>query len=45
MLGYDVTREGDKFVRRETVEADTESQPIIRVVQNWYEQFRDREQD
>ena len=42
-LGYDVTPEGDKFVLRETVEADTESQPVIRVVQNWNEEFKDRE--
>jgi len=44
-LGYDVTPEGDKFVLKETVETDTESQPVIRVVENWYEEFRDREQD
>ena len=44
-LGYDVTPEGDKFVLRETVEATSESQPVIRVVENWYEEFRDREQD
>ena len=44
-MGYDVTPEGNKFVLRETVETDTESQPVIRVVLNWYEEFRDREQD
>ena len=27
------------------ITADTETQPVIRVVQNWYEEFRDREQD
>ena len=43
-MGYDVAPEGDKFVLRETVEADTESQPMIRITQNWYEGFRDREQ-
>lgn len=42
-LGYDVTSEDDKFVLKETVETDTEAQPIIRIVQNWYEQFRDRQ--
>jgi Tol biopolymer transport system component/predicted Ser/Thr protein kinase len=42
---YDVTPEGNKFVIWESVEADTgtDSQPVIRVVQNWYEEFRDRE--
>ena len=44
-LGYDVTPEGNKFVLRETVEADTESQPSIRVVQNWFAEFRDCDQD
>jgi Tol biopolymer transport system component/predicted Ser/Thr protein kinase len=44
-LNYDVTPEGNKFVIKETVETDTESQPVIRVVQNWYEEFRGREQD
>ena len=44
-LPYDVTPEGDKFVLAETVEGAAESQPAIRVVQNWYEQFRDREKD
>ncbi len=43
--GYDLTPEGDKFITWETVEADTDAQPVIRVVQNWYEEFRDREQD
>jgi Tol biopolymer transport system component len=42
---YDVTPEGDKFVIAEPVEADTESQLVIRVVENWYEEFRDRERD
>ena len=44
-LGYDVTPEGNKFVIWETVETDTEAQPVIRVVQNWYEEFRERHQD
>ena len=45
--GYDVTREGDRFVIWERMEAaaDSGSQPVIRIVQNWYEEFRDREQD
>ena len=44
-LNYDVTPEGDKFILRETVETDTEAQPVIRVVQNWYEEFRGRQQN
>ncbi len=44
-LTYDVTPKGNKFVLRETVEADTESQPVIRTTLNWYEEFREREQD
>ena len=44
-LGYDVTPEGNQFVLKEVVEADTEAQPVIRVVQNWHDEFRDREQD
>ena len=44
-LGYDVTPEGNKFVIWERVEADTKSQPVIRVVENWYEEFREQEQD
>jgi hypothetical protein len=42
-LGYDVTPEGNKFVIWEAVKTDTEAQPVIRVVQNWYEEFRDRQ--
>jgi serine/threonine protein kinase len=38
ILGYDVTPEGNKFVIRERPET-----PVIRVVENWYEEFRDHE--
>ena len=41
---YDVTPEGQRFVVVETLGADDASQ-AIHVVQNWYEEFRDREQD
>ena len=36
-----------KFVLPELVEAssETETVPTVHVVQNWYEEFRDREQD
>ena len=40
---YDVSSDGQKFVVVETLEE--ESPPVIRVVQNWYEEFRDRERD
>jgi hypothetical protein len=42
LVGYDVTPEGDRFVVREAVEAETETQPVIRVVENWYAEFKDR---
>ena len=45
LLGYDVAPEGDKFVIVEIGEADTEAPPVIRVVQNWYEEFRARQQE
>jgi dipeptidyl aminopeptidase/acylaminoacyl peptidase len=47
-LGYDVTPDGRKFVIWEPVEPDeddTGSKPVIRVVENWYEEFRGREQE
>ena len=45
LLPYDVTPEGDQFVLAERVESGAESQPVIRVVENWYEEFRGRQQD
>ncbi len=40
---YDVANDGRRFVLRERLEGD---KPIsIHVVLNWYEEFRDREQD
>ncbi len=43
---YDVSADGQRFIVAEPVEegADAPAQSI-RVVQNWYEEFRDREQD
>ena len=41
--GYDVSADGQRFVIPESVEGA--EPPAIRVVQNWYEEFRDREQD
>ena len=43
MPQYDVSPDGQRFVMIEPVGA--RSRPVIRVVQNWYEEFRDREQD
>ncbi len=51
---YDVTPDGQRFVLPEAVESEDESaeaesgdapRPSIRIVRNWYEEFRDREQD
>ncbi len=41
--GYDVSADGQKFVVAEPVGETPKAS--IRVVQNWYEEFRDREQD
>ena len=41
--GYDVSADGKRFLVSEPV-AET-LQPSIRVVENWYEEFRDREQE
>ena len=37
---YDVSADGQSFLVRELIEGAQE--PVIRVVQNWYEEFRDR---
>ncbi len=42
-LNYDVAPDGRKFIVREPELGDSEVR--IRVVQNWHEEFRDREQD
>ena len=39
---YDVSADGQRFVLPEPVEG---TEPVIRVVENWYEEFHDREQD
>ena len=44
--GYDVSADGQRFVLAESVGEGTDApEPSIRVVQNWYDEFRDREQD
>ena len=43
-MNYDVTPDGERFVLVEPVEDEGEApDPVIRVVQNWYEEFKDRE--
>ena len=44
-MNYDVTADGERFVLIEKVGADIKAEPMIRIVQNWYEEFREREQD
>ena len=45
-LGYDVTPDGARFVLWEPVASDESDGSVsIRVVQNWFAEFRDREQD
>ena len=39
---YDVSRDGERFVVVESLEQGSKT---IRLVENWYEEFRDREQD
>ena len=43
---YDVSADGQRFLTIALAEADGDeiSRPTIRVVENWYEEFRDREQ-
>ena len=43
--GYDVSSDGRRFVVAETLEPEGEEPPRIHIVQNWYEEFRDREQE
>ena len=40
---YDVAADG-RFVMRDFVERVDPELPVIRVVQNWYEEFRDRDE-
>ncbi len=43
---YDVSADGQRFVVAEPLgEGADATKPSIRVVQNWYEEFRGREQD
>jgi len=42
---YDVSKGGRRFLLQELVAEDAASPRSIHVVQNWYEEFREREQD
>ena len=44
---YDVSAGGQRLVMTAPVEADGEqtAPPVIRIVLNWYEEFRDRDRD
>ncbi len=42
---YDVSADGQRFILAESVEEGADAQPSIRVVQNWFAEFRDRDQD
>ena len=42
---YDVSADGRRFILKEPVAGTEEKPPSIHIVQNWYEEFRDREQD
>ncbi len=42
---YDVSADGRRFILPALVDEEAEQEVQIRVVQNWYEEFRDREQD
>ena len=42
---YDVAPGGDRFLLAEPITDAEAPKPSIRVVENWYEEFRDREQD
>ncbi len=40
-MSYDVSADG-RFVLVDTVESEEAKPPSIHVVENWYEEFRDR---
>ena len=42
--GYDVSADGERFLTVAPVEGAEAAPPTIRIVQNWYEEFRDRNQ-
>ena len=42
---YDVSADGHRFVLPEPVADPEEKPPSIHIVENWYEEFRDRARD
>ncbi len=42
--GYDVSADGERFLTIAPVEGADAAPPTIRIVENWYEEFRDRDQ-
>ena len=42
---YDISADGQRFIIPTAVEDDPDAKPMIRVVMNWAEEFRDGEQD
>ncbi len=42
---YDISPDGERFIVTGVQSEDSGELPKIRVVENWYEEFRDREQD
>ncbi len=41
---YDVSGDGQRFLTSRRVQDEALARPTVRVVENWYEEFRDREQ-
>ncbi len=41
--GYDVSADGQRFVTVGPVEGAAAAPPTIRIVENWHEEFRERE--
>jgi Tol biopolymer transport system component len=42
-MPYDVAADGRRFVLRESLDVERAEKPSIHIVQNWYEEFRERE--
>ena len=40
---YDVSADGQRFVMVETLEAEPGKKPAIHIVENWFEDFRERQ--
>ena len=45
MPQYDAASDGQRFLLVDTVRGGEEGPAAIHIVQNWYEEFRDREQE